>query len=490
MTKEPRTLFPAVVRCAGCVALWFCVLAPWSLVFAQVPPLRTEEWKLDVVHRTRGRLPLRGLVLSQTPTEVVIKIVTPLPGKLTSYLLDTVPRADVARVEMLGDKERQQLVERLEMLARERALLREQIRLVEGGKVELPPGEALVLKPTLWGKDGKGKALEYTSVYFRLVSDARKDIVYLTAIQLEQVFGAYVRCLPPRERTRRPVTVLLTRSLEEYGVLVRQRGYNILNPAFYDADNNQVVCGSDLERLSAELAKAKAFHEKLRKELRARRKDLNRIYSRQVPPELLKPIGDSLKRIAAAEKRNNEVFKRSHARLLRRLFHEAFHAYLAQSVFGDRKVRVPPWLDEGLAQVFETALVDAGELRLGQPDPKRRERILKNKDELLPLDTLLRASPRQFQVAHAEDKQASDRHYLTAWALAFYLTFDRQVLGTPALDDYLKALQRDVEPLEAFRTLTGQPLAKFEQDFHKYLKHLGEQGKSDLGKNEGKRALP
>jgi len=473
MTNTPRTPFPALLQLVT-LAVWSLVIGHWSLVTAQVSPLRTEEWKFDVVHRTQGRLPLRGLVVQQTPTEVVIKIVDPHPGKLTSCYLDTVPRADVARVERLGDKERQQLVERLEMLARERALLREQIRLNKGGKIELPPGEALVLRPAPWGKDGKGQALEYTSTYFRLVSDARKDIVYLTALQLEQVFGAYVRCLPPRARMPRAVTVLLTQSLAEYGALVRERGHNILNPAFYDPAGNQVVCGSDLERLSEELARAKKYHEKLRGDLQTRRKELNRIYSRQVPPELLKPINDSLKRIAAAEKRNNEVFKRSHARLLRRLFHEAFHAYLAQSVFGDRKVRVPPWLDEGLAQVFETAPVDAGELRLGRPDPERRAcaRAGLNNGALLPLATLLKASPRQFQVAHAEDKQASDRHYLTAWALAFYLTFDRQVLGTPALDGYLKALARGVEPLEAFQTLTGQPLAKFEAGFREYVKHL------------------
>jgi hypothetical protein len=442
------------------------------LVIGQVPPLHTEEWKFDIIHRTKGRLPLRGLVVQQTPTELIIKVVQRKAGKPTVTMMDTVPRADIDRVELLGAKERQQLVERLDVLARERSLLAAQLRLWKGGKVEVPAGEMLVLKPAPWGKHGKEMALEYASSYFRLVSNARKDIVYLTAIQLEQVFSAYVRCLPPRDPTPRPITVLLTRSLEEYGALVRQRGHNLLNQAFFDPTQKQVVCGSDLERLSRELASTRQHHEKLRAELLARRKDLNRLYNRQVPPELLKPINDALQRIVLAEKRNEGVFEQSHRRLMQRLCHEAFHAYLAEAVFGDRKLRVPPWLDEGLAQVFETALVEGGELRLGWPDPERRWRILKNKDELLPLATLLRASPRQFQVAHTQEKQLSDRHYLTAWALAFYLTFDRQVLGTPALDEYLKALQRGVEPLEAFRLLTGQPLAKFEEGFRDYLKHL------------------
>ena len=468
----------------------FLLLAPPSAARAQVPPLRTEEWKFDVVHRTRGRLPLRGLVLRQTATDLIMRVVQREPGKATVTRPETVPLSEVERVERLDARARQQLAERLDMLTRERALLTAQLNLWKGGKVKVPAGETLVLKPSPWGKDGKDRALEYTSTYFRLLSDARADIVYLTAVQLEHVFSAYVRCLPPRDPKPRQITVLLTRSLEEYGALVRQRGYNILNPAFYDPAHKQVVCGSDLERLRHELTRAKEFHDKLRGDLLGRRKELSRIYNRKVPPELLKPINDSLSRIAQAERRNDEVFKRSHCRLLQRLCHEAFHAYLAEAVFADKKMRVPAWLDEGLAQVFETALVEGGELRLGWPDPERRMRVLKNKDELLPLATLLRASPRQFQVAHAQDRQASDRHYLTAWALAFYLTFGREVLGTPALDDYLKALRRGTEPLEAFRILTGQPLAAFETAFHDYLKRLHQDGKPAAGKSDGKRATP
>jgi hypothetical protein len=301
---------------------------------------------------------------------------------------------------------------------------------------------------------------------------------------MEQVFTAYVRCLPPRDQTPRRITILLTQSLAEYGALVRERGYNILNPAFYDPANNQVVCGSDLERLSQELSKAREYHDRLRAELKSRRAELVRIYNRQVPPELLKPVDESLKRIKLAVERNDKVFKNSHSRFLQRLCHEAFHGYLAECVFGDKKLRVPSWLDEGLAQIFETALVDGGELRIGHPDPERRGRAQAalKKGELLPLAALLKASPRQFQVAHAQDKQGSDRHYLAAWALAFYLTFDRQVLGTPAFDEYLRALQREVEPLEAFQTLTGQSLADFEKHFHLYLKHLGEGGTSTAPK--------
>ncbi len=444
-----------------------------------VPPLLAEEWKFDVVHRKGGREPYRGLVTEQTRHYVHIRQVFRRPGSPTVVLEDKVPQKDVARLELLGDAEREQLKARLDSLKRERRI-ESHLQLWKGERVELPAGEAPSLKPAPWGRDGRQKGLEYASAYFRLVSNAREDLVRLTAIQLEQVFTAYVRCLPPRVAAPRPTTILLTRTLVEYHGLVRARGHNILNPAFFDPARNQVVCGSDLERLAAELERVREAHEKARADLQARRAELVRIYNRQVPPELTGPIDDALRRIEALERKNGEVFKQSHRRLLQRLCHESLHAYLAGSVFGEGKVAVPPWLDEGLAQVFETAPVEGGEVRLGAADPARLARVQASlrKNDFLPLATLLKAGPRQFQVAHAQERQVSDRTYLASWALAFYFTFEQPVLGTADLDEYLKALARGTDPLEAFRGLAGRPLSAFEKDFHHYLRHLREDGAS------------
>jgi hypothetical protein len=138
-------------------------------------------------------------------------------------------------------------------------------------------------------------------------------------------------------------------------------------------------------------------------------------------------------------------------------------------------------LNEGLAQIFETAIFEAGELRVGHADEARRRAVREavQKKELLPLADLLRSGPKQFRVAHAADKQASDRHYLAAWGLAFYLTFDRKVLGTKALDEYVQALQRGTDPLDAFCDLTGTPLPQLEKDWHDYLRRLQPDGTVD-----------
>jgi hypothetical protein len=278
--------------------------------------------------------------------------------------------------------------------------------------------------------------------------------------------------------------VVLTRSLADYHALAKGRGLTLFNPAFYDPARNQVVCGSDLGRLSDELTRVRAHHAKLGADLKARRAELAKAYRGRVPAELLAPLADAEKRVGQSEAQNERTFARVRERLFSRLSHEAFHAYLGTFVYptgegtagrDPARVELPRWFNEGLAQVFETAIVEVGELRVGRADPARVQAVRNAlaRDELLGLAELLRSTPRQFLVNHARGDQVSDRHYLASWALAFYLTFDRQVLGTEALADYLRSLHDGTDPVVAFRALVGKPLPDFEKDYRASLIKLG-----------------
>ncbi|MFO0928948.1 MAG: DUF1570 domain-containing protein [Gemmataceae bacterium] len=275
-----------------------------------------------------------------------------------------------------------------------------------------------------------------------------------------------------------PTTVLLTRSLAEYQTLARSRGLSLVNPAFYDPARNQVVCGSDLERLTDEMEQVRTHHAALRAAAKGRMAELSRVYRGKVPAELIVPFADAEKRIVATEKRNEETLGRARQRLFQRLYHEAFHAYLGTFVYHEKDHGLPLWLNEGLAQIFETAIVEVGELRIGHADPDRLANVRHAlaRGTLLPLVDLLRSEHRHFQSAHRGDQHASDRYYLAAWALAFYLRFERKLVGTPALDDYLTALRRGTDPLLAFRDLVGKPLPTFEQEFVRYLGRLRPDG--------------
>ena len=111
---------------------------------------------------------------------------------------------------------------------------------------------------------------------------------------------------------------------------------------------------------------------------------------------------------------------------------------------------------------------------VGRADPDRLDAVhaALAKGTLLPTADLLRADYKQFQVAHASEREASDQYYLASWALAFDLAFNRKLLGTKALDEYVHALKRGTDRLEAFRDLVGEPLTDFEKKHLEYLKNL------------------
>ena len=103
-------------------------------------------------------------------------------------------------------------------------------------------------------------------------------------------------------------TVLLTRSLGEYHAIARSRGLVLFNPAFYDPGRNQVVCGSDLEKLCDELQAARKHHEEWRARLRESKDELKKVYKGKPPAALLEPLVAAEKRIDAREKKNDETF--------------------------------------------------------------------------------------------------------------------------------------------------------------------------------------
>ena len=94
----------------------------------------------------------------------------------------------------------------------------------------------------------------------------------------------------------------------------------------------------------------------------------------------------------------------------------------------------------------------------------------------MPLRELLATGKDAFLASHADQKGAADRAYLTSWALAYYLTFQRRLIGTEAFRKYLVAVNSGGDPRQAFAELVGQELPAFEKDWHAYLLRLKDNG--------------
>ncbi len=442
-------------------------LLGWAAGLALLCPpafAAADDWKFDVVRLKNGKT-FQGLVVDEGPAEIKFRCVRRNPGSPTVVITTTFHRQEVAGIDRLGDADREALEARLKALD-------------PTGKDEAARMENLDLKTVPWLHKDHGDALCYTSAQFVLISNAREDIVRRAAVRLEQIYAAYGRFLPARHPGGKPTTIYLVRSLAEYQALLREQGRDILNPAFYDAGKNQILCASDLQRMGDDLEQIRKNHQKILDDLKDEEAKLNKYYRGKIPATAREYITNKRQEIYLANQKNDRVFQQATRHLFRTLYHEAFHAYLTNFVYPPEEYAVPRWLNEGLAQIFETAIVEAGELRVGHADPERLRRIRSQarKGQTVGLARLLTAGPQQFLVNHASTRQISDAFYLNSWALAFYLTFDRRLLGTPALDRYVQSLKHGAEPVAAFNQLTGMPLEKFEADFQQYLLRLRPDG--------------
>ena len=421
-----------------------------------------------------GPRSLKGLLVDykEGANEIVLRVIHREDGEPTRVEPSSFfKRSRIESIEPLDADERAVLERRVRALTQSRDELTRRIQETKLDPIDID-----------FGKAGKKKGFRYQDEgeHFVLESNVKEEVFRRSVERLALVYNAFTHTLPPHDTSGKPTAILLAGTQGDYQALLKERGLNFFNPAFYDATRNQIVCGTDLVRLGEVLEQARQDNQKVADDLAKRKKELEKLYKGKVPPEVMRPITEGQRQLAAARAGNNKLFDDATRVLFQRLYHETFHAYLANFVYTGERAEMPRWLNEGLAQVFETAIFEGDEVRLGRPEPARLKRA-KAAGELVPLKDLLRSSPKQFIVAHASDKEMSDRYYLTSWALAYYLASDGKVLNTKKLDDYCRATRARDDPLEAFLALVGgrgDGPAGFEEKFHAYVRNLQPNGTS------------
>ncbi len=439
------------------------VVLAWAALPAPAAP--PGDWPLDTLKLKSGASH-HGLILEEAPQAVRFQIVRRFPGRPTVWFTCVFRHNEIERLEKVTAEDRVAV----------RAKLLELDPAAEARRME-----KLDLKPCPWGDKTAG-GLRYDSDFFSLSSDAPEEIVRRAAYRLENVYAAYAGFLPPRHRGGKPTAICVYQSLDGYQKSL-PAGLPLKNPAYYDSATNRVSCGTDLQRLGRDLDEFRQQAAQLLDEVGKQEAEVRRLYGKK--PELnrhLQPFLDTRARIKQAAQGNEAAFDQATQILFRQLYHEAFHAYVGNFVYPpnlrDTPGELPRWLNEGMAQVFETAVFEAGELRVGHADKDRldRARQLLEKKELLPLTDMLTNGSKGFVVAHAGSLPDSDRAYLTAWAVASYLMFDRRALGSPRADFYIKSINTGGEPLGHFEKWAGQSVPDFEKGFHSWLRRLRPDG--------------
>ncbi len=439
------------------------------------PPIGLSNWPFDEITLTNGAK-FQGLILREPPDGIEFRSVSRPPGRPTVTLTSFLSKAEIAQVKKLSEKDRGVLREKL-------------AELDPTGEGERKRMESLELVPADW-PEKPGGAKMYDSDYFILVSTGTEELTRRSGVRLEQIYTAFARFLPPTAKGARQTKIMLATDPEEYRALLGNA--KLLNPAVYDSTTNRVLCGSDLTRLGAELQSARVHHGQQLAGLDRYEESVKKLYKGDELARHLRTVAAERKRVFLTDVNNGAKFDTATGKMLfALLYHESFHAYVATFVYpplkpdevraGTGTGELPRWLNEGLAQVFETAVVEAGELRADHPDKDRLFRVkdwLKGKKggPLVPLGDLLVTGRDAFLAAHADQKAESDRAYLTCWALAHYLTFDRRLIGTKEFNKYLVALNSGGDTKQAFAKLVGQELPAFEKDWHIYLSRVQTNG--------------
>ena len=432
------------------------------------------EWPFDELVLTNGGR-FQGRILDETAKGVRFQTVRRSPGRPTVTLTLLFTPDEIARVVRLTSEKRAQLAKKLSELD-------------PHGLGEREKMDELALAPADWfGRPGA--AFRYESDQFTLISGASEEVTRRAAVRLEQIYTAFARLFPPLYPSAKTTTVYLAGTPDEYRKLLGPDVGVLLNPAVYDPAGNRIVCGSDLRRLGRELTATRLAHAQqlagvdryeadIRTAYRGRKAELDRF---------LDLAQRQRRRIWAAERANDRAFDQATRQLFALLYHEAFHSYVGTFVYPPRPAdrvkadggpgELPRWLNEGLAQIFESAVVEAGELRVGHADEARLDRVRnlltgKTAGGLVPVGELIRADEALFLAAHAGDRGPADRAYLTSWAVAFHLTFDRHVVGTPKFEAYLKAVKAGEDPVASFETLIGQSVPDYDRDLRAYLNRL------------------
>ncbi len=452
------------------LAASFLLLIVTSAATSAEPSGLANAWQYDVIQLKNG-YSVKGLILEETEFRIRFQIVRRAPGRPTVCMTAFFYSSDIdfKKIQRLTNEERELLKNRLSELDPK-------------GEGERRRMDSLELQVCEWNGKAK-KGWRYDSDYFSLTSNAPEEVVRRLAVRLEQIYLAYAQFLAPRFPGGKPTTVVLYSDLADYQKTLDKWGWKLKNPAFFDPKDNRIVCGSNLQALGDDLRKATITNRDERRKLDTREADYRRLYKN--PQEFaakMQPINEYRMKLAAADKHNEALFDSATQRLFAILYHESFHAYVCNFVYPSNARQgpgeLPRWLNEGLAQIFETAIVEAGELRVGHADTVR---LLKVKDavrsgEMMPLKELLNSGAKSFLVHDNNERLTSDRAYLASWALAAYLSFDRRLLGSARLDAFIAAVNGGGDAEKAFAKLCGQTLPEFEKAFHAWLLKMPSEG--------------
>ena len=138
------------------------------------------------------------------------------------------------------------------------------------------------------------------------------------------------------------------------------------------------------------------------------------------------------------------------------IYHEYVHSLLHINIHW-----LPPWLDEGLAEVYGYTGFDQEKMYVGEPPDLERFRFLISKPPI-PIQDFI-GSP-----LVSRDPEMTQLSYVQAWALTHFLSFAPAMGNGERLGRFLGELQNGVEQKKAFEETIGT-FADIQIQYAKYI---------------------
>lgn len=435
------------------------------------------QWPKDRVELVTGRV-CQGLIESDDDNWLCLAEIRQPRGRPMYLVIQTIERSAIARVDRLDPGPRAQLKQRIEQYINRAR--------IEQGRME-------AVRLAVVERDNT-RYQAYSGKWFDLESSTDEETTRRIIVRVEQVFTAYRQVLPPRTEPKRRLRLLVFGSMGAYEDHLRGAGLAIGNPAAFVEKDNLVVAGGNLGRFAAQLAQVSAQNAEVRAQLVQIKAELPRrleevgkkLAAQNLPRDriawlLIKERAQADEEIRKKEmeirqfnRQIKQVFDQATQQMFARLYHEAFHAYLENYVFPSDTHDVPAWLNEGLAMVFEGAILESDTLRIDAPN-EAALRLLKEdvrRGRHLPLAELLASERKDYLQQAGAPSGQPDRLYCHAWGLAYYLAFEKHLLAKPALTDYVRPPLPGQTPADRFERLTGTSLKRLQADWHEYVLRL------------------
>jgi tetratricopeptide (TPR) repeat protein len=152
------------------------------------------------------------------------------------------------------------------------------------------------------------------------------------------------------------------------------------------------------------------------------------------------------------------VMGRSGADVFPLAVHEYVHLLVRHS-----GMKLPPWLNEGIAELYATLRPMGDKVIVGDLLPGRHRALLD--DKWVPLQTILaadHASP------YYNEKDKAGSLYNEGWALTHMLNFEAAY--RPKFPELMRAIAGGKDSVDALTGLYGKPLDRIERDLQQYLR--------------------